>query len=222
MVTIWEPSELPSDRPIYVAIADTIAEDIRNGILPEETRLPAIRTLAKSLNVTAGTINRAYKLAEKRGLIASETGRGSFVRSLPRRPHIPQLLPDGTANSHCDLTLNAPVSLDLENLLAGTLTGIGKQAGLNELMGYGNSRGPSYHRKVISRWLKRRQVNTAAGKLILSSGGQQALATLLSTLTRTGDSVLVEELTYSGAKNFARLHGLELIPVAMDEAGAET
>lgn len=219
MVTIWYPENLAVDKPLYTAIADALAEDIFSGKLAADVRLPPIRKLASSLGVTTGTINRAYNLAEKRGLIVSETGRGSFVKAPGQTPHVPLVLPQYSRGTGCNLTLNAPVFVELENYLSGSLSTISKTGNLDNLLQYGDTRGPDYHRKIIARWLKNRGLNTVDSEMLITGGGQQGLAIVLSALTQAGDSVLVEELTYSGAKNFARLHGLNLIPVKMDKYG---
>ena len=70
-MTIWTPV-LDRSKPIYLAIADAITHDVEGGTLPTGTRLPPQRDLAWRLGVTLGTITRAYKEAEGRGLLAGE------------------------------------------------------------------------------------------------------------------------------------------------------
>ena len=69
----------------YEAIAGAIGDDVADGTLKPGQKLPTQRDLAKRLSVTIGTVGRAYALAEKRGLISLEIGRGSFVRSFESR-----------------------------------------------------------------------------------------------------------------------------------------
>ena len=80
MVTNWQPQLTGHDGPLYQAIADCLARDIREGRLEAGGRLPTVRALAEVLEVTVGTVHRAYGLAEKRGLVSREMGRGTFVR----------------------------------------------------------------------------------------------------------------------------------------------
>ena len=73
-------------QPRYLAIADALTADIRSRRLAPGDRLPTHRDLAYRLNVTVGTVTRAYNEAERRGLIGGEVGRGTFVRGdLARR-----------------------------------------------------------------------------------------------------------------------------------------
>ncbi len=179
-----------------------------------------MRELAKGLGVTVGTINRAYQAAEKRGLVISTVGRGTFIRpSGGNKQSVPPVLPEHIPENLCNLTLNAPVHVELNHYLSKTLSTLSAQGGMDSHLQYGDTRGKKAHRTIVNKWLESREVDSNSGETILTHGGQQGLACILSALTKPGDSVLVEELTYSGAKNLAKLYGLILCPVAMDEAG---
>jgi 2-aminoadipate transaminase len=70
----------PRDRrPLYQQLAEGIAFQIRNLGLPPGTRLPALRDIAKSHGVALVTASQAYEALAAEGLIASRTGRGTFV-----------------------------------------------------------------------------------------------------------------------------------------------
>ena len=77
-ITPDDLAALPGPR--YLALAEAIAAAIRSGRLAEGAQLPTQRELAHRLGVTVGTVGRAYLLAEQRGLIAGEVGRGTYVR----------------------------------------------------------------------------------------------------------------------------------------------
>jgi DNA-binding transcriptional MocR family regulator len=55
--------------------------------------------------------------------------------------------------------------------------------------------------------------------VIVTTGGQQALAAVFATFAKAGDTILVEELTYAGIKSLAALFRLRLHPVAVDGEG---
>src|ERR1700683_2386435 len=80
----WTPNLAASDKPRYLAIADAIADDIRSGRLPASDRLPPQRKLARRLDIDFTTVARGYVEAQKRGLIESHVGRGSFVKAPSR------------------------------------------------------------------------------------------------------------------------------------------
>src|SRR5271168_2537090 len=77
----WMPALSLDGRPRYVAIAEAIAADIKSGRLGGDDRLPPQRTLARKLGVDFTTVARGYVEAQKRGLIESRVGQGTFVRS---------------------------------------------------------------------------------------------------------------------------------------------
>lgn len=219
-MTIWHPNKLNSERALYLAISDKLADDIVSGRLQPKTKLPPMRQLAKKLGVTVGTINRAYQAAEKRGLVICEVGKGTFVRpSNHNKQNVPLVLPEHVPENLCNLTLNAPVHVELGHYLSKTFNILSEHSIMDSHLQYGDTRGKELHRTIVNKWLESRHVDTSSGETILTHGGQQGLACVLSALTKPGDTVLVEELTYSGAKNLAKLHGLTLCPVAMDLEG---
>jgi DNA-binding transcriptional MocR family regulator len=78
-MTNWHPHLPDGPSPLYIRLADRIAEDIATGALPARTKLPPQRDLAYDLGVTVGTVGRAYALIRQRGLVSGEVGRGTFV-----------------------------------------------------------------------------------------------------------------------------------------------
>ena len=66
-------------RPIYTQIVDNFRILIQKGVLQEGDKLPSVRELAGELSINPNTIQRAYREMEAEGLIASVTGKGSFV-----------------------------------------------------------------------------------------------------------------------------------------------
>ncbi len=78
---MWDLKIINTDKSLYIAIADAMERDIRQGILKAGERLPSQRDLAKKVGVNVTTITRAYKEAEKRGLVASTVGSGTYISS---------------------------------------------------------------------------------------------------------------------------------------------
>jgi Methylpurine-DNA glycosylase (MPG) len=64
-----------------------------------------------------------------------------------------------------------------------------------------------------------RVANAHGDRLVICPGTQNALFNLLVVLTRPGDVVLTEALTYPGIKTAAAYTGVRLIGLPMDEAG---
>ncbi len=75
-----------SGVPIYQQIFEQISAQIIKGLLPSDTCLPPIRTVAKELRISVITVKRAWEELEHAGLIYTMAGKGCFVS--PLQPHV--------------------------------------------------------------------------------------------------------------------------------------
>lgn len=66
-------------KPIYEQLTDNITQLVLRGVLAPNEQLPGVRTLAGELAINPNTIQKAYSELERRGIIYSVQGRGSFV-----------------------------------------------------------------------------------------------------------------------------------------------
>ncbi|WP_425248670.1 GntR family transcriptional regulator [Auritidibacter ignavus] len=109
---------------LYERLAAAIESDIRNGLLPPGTRLPAHRQLAQQLQIAVGTVTRAYLHLEQQGLVQGQHGRGTFVATSDQ-PGAPALSGRSSASGGAvellDLSLNVPPPLIAAEKLATTL-----------------------------------------------------------------------------------------------------
>ena len=88
-----------------------------------------------------------------------------------------------------------------------------------ELLGYVRPPGHLRHRQAMAAWLGRLGLPARPEHLALTAGAQHAMATAFSAVTRPGDTVLTEELTYSGMKRLAQQLHLKVRGVPMDAEG---
>jgi GntR family transcriptional regulator len=68
-----------SGTPIYRQIADQISGQIMRGELAPGSPLPAIRSIARQLEVSVITVKKAWEELEHGGFIYGVVGRGTFV-----------------------------------------------------------------------------------------------------------------------------------------------
>lgn len=73
-----------SKLPIYEQIVNSIKEEIINGTLEPNEKLPSIRSLAKDLNISVITTKRAYEELENQGFIETVGGKGCYVSYFTR------------------------------------------------------------------------------------------------------------------------------------------
>ncbi|MCL6457829.1 MAG: GntR family transcriptional regulator [Gorillibacterium sp.] len=71
-------SFLPS-QPIYTQIMDVFIERICRGELKPGDKLPSVREAALEVGVNPNTILRSYMEMERRGIVETRRGQGTFV-----------------------------------------------------------------------------------------------------------------------------------------------
>lgn len=69
------------NQPIYIQIGSQIKENILNGTIQSGEKLPSVREYSMIYEVSALTIHRTMQYLEQQGIIYSQKGVGSFVRS---------------------------------------------------------------------------------------------------------------------------------------------
>lgn len=74
---------LRGDMPLYEFLYESIASDIRSGVLPASRKLPSKRALAKHLGVSLITVETAFSQLIAEGYIRSVERRGYYVCDLP-------------------------------------------------------------------------------------------------------------------------------------------
>jgi len=201
----------------YRAIADALADRIANGQMAPGERLPTHRDLAWRLGVTVGTVSRAYAEMARRDLLSGEIGRGTFVRSAPTPsdlPHRPMAEP-----GMIDLTLNFPPPGTERQELSTTLAEMAGDPDCAALLDYQPDIGLSQHRAAGAAWITRNGWPVAASRIVVTAGTQHGILTTLATLTRPGDRIVAECLSYQGVKPVAALLGLRLDGLAIDGEG---
>ncbi len=225
-MTMWTPNLEQFPGPRYQALATAIETAVRSGELPPGSRLPPQRDLAWKLGVTVGTVSRGYMLAEQKGLLSGEVGRGTFVRPVsnddaPSEEAGANLAPlqDLRLPGLIELSHNEPVLPNYDAIMRRSLRCLTARGGLEHLLGYSRSLGDPAHRAAAAGWIGRTGLKLAPEQVIATAGAQQALAIVMAALVQSGETVLVESLTYGGIHENARLRSARLHPVAMDDHG---
>ncbi len=219
----WVPDLTSSGKPRYLAIADTIAQDVRSGKLSGGDRLPPQRKLAAVLAVDFTTVARGYVEAQRRGLVESHVGQGTFVRGVPapgRDAEPAGRSPERT--SAVDLSMNLPpepTDGDLVRRMREGLAEVGRD--LVALLRYQGFGGTPADKDAASAWLGRRALVPAQERIFVTPGAHPAIAGILSMLARPGETVLCEAITYPGVRSICAQLGLSLVGLPMDEQGID-
>jgi DNA-binding transcriptional MocR family regulator len=214
----WTPDLATSDKPRYLAIADAIAADIGAGRLAVGDRLPPQRKLAKRLDVDFTTVARGYVEAQKRGLIESKVGQGTFVRDKPRPRRNQQAPPPRPV----DFSMNLPPEPDDPDLIERMQAGVEYVSrDIVSLLRYQGLGGTQADKDAASSWLGRRALVPAQERIFVSPGAHPALLAILTILAKPGDAILCEAITYPGIRSITAQLGLKLIGLPMDAEGID-
>lgn len=71
--------DVMSRVPVYEQIIKQVEEQVLTGILKEDDKLPSVRSLSVKLSINPNTIQKAYTELDRRQLIITVPGKGSFI-----------------------------------------------------------------------------------------------------------------------------------------------
>jgi len=214
-----------SHVPLYIQLRDQLRALVNTGGLRPGDRIPASRELAVQLGVHRTTVANAYAELEAEGLIRGHMGRGTFILhedgagkphavTLPAAPNgnlrwesmfadergeeslsrLMQTVPRGSISFL--LARPATEFFPVEELRNCTNTVWRKEG--TAVLQFGSSDGYAPLKHVLVSLLKAEGYEVADENLLITDGCQQALDLLCKAFLRPGDTVLIENPTYSG------------------------
>ncbi|OEC00631.1 GntR family transcriptional regulator [Lysinibacillus sphaericus] len=205
----WKPNISNISAPIYIAIAEQLEQDIKEGVLLPGTKLPPQRELADFLDVNLSTITRAFKLCGQKGLIYASIGSGTFVSS------------DAAANKILLPTSNAAHLIELGSVLPDAyaneeITRYMKKmlndSNVSKLFQYGRPEGNAWQTEAAAKLLEKVGFQTDQ-PILLGAGGQNAIVGTLAALFHPGDRIGTDPITYAGIKTAANMLGIQLVAI---------
>jgi DNA-binding transcriptional MocR family regulator len=204
-------------RPRYLGIVAAIEAALTQGGLRPGERFPTQRDLAQQLGMAIATISRAYEEAERRGLLTSHVGRGTFVASVPRGLKSPraEAPPPGIVDLAMYRVQTPPLADIMHEAAQAAITGDRLLAMFDEH----TPLGPAKYREGGAAWFERHGVRVAPSEVVVCNGGQHAMLVTLGVLAERGDVILTERLTDPSMKAVSVLLGRSLYPVDMDDGG---
>lgn len=204
-------------RPRYLGIVMAIEAALAEGGLSPGERFPTQRELARQLGMAIATISRAYDEAERRGLLTSHVGRGTFVASVPpglRSPRA-EAPPPGIIDLAMYRVQTPPLPDTIREAAQAAIAGDRLLAVLSEH----TPSGPAAHREAGAAWFERYGVRVAPSEVVVCNGGQHGMLVTLGVLADRGNIILTERLTDPSMKAVSALLGRSLHPVDIDEDG---
>lgn len=71
--------DLMSRVPVYEQIIKQVEEQVLIGMMKAGDKMPSVRSLSIKLSINPNTIQKAYTELDRRGLIVTVPGKGSFI-----------------------------------------------------------------------------------------------------------------------------------------------
>lgn len=225
MDAIW-PTDLPKSKgPKYTLVADTIRKAIENKQLEVGVKLPPVRELAYRLQITPGTVARAYSILTEEGLLKAEVGRGTFVAP-PKMPLLDDVwsrqlhLQDDKYDANVSLFSPRLPDVGQVSLIRSCLAKVA-QGDPKMFMNYPTRDAYLPVRQAVVDWLSDLPLGALnADDIVLTHGGQSGLCVVFQTVLRDPKPVvLVEDLSYAGFRRAGELMRAEVVGVKMDKWG---
>ncbi|OZI62240.1 aminotransferase-like domain-containing protein [Bordetella genomosp. 11] len=218
-----DSSSEPAPLKRYEAVAGDIARSIEAGTLRAGDRLPSVRQASTARRVSVSTIFQAYYLLEARGYIQARDRSGYYVNPRRRAPPEPEVSrPDGNP-AQVDVAALAfevlgsvrdpdtvpfgsafpsPSLFPLVRLASALKAGLRRMDARSTIgdMFTGNA---ALRRQIAVRYLID-GMDVHGDDLVITNGAMEALQLALMSVTRPGDTVLIESPAF-----YATLQALE-------------
>ena len=201
-------------KPMYLLIPEIISNDIDNGVLNPQERLPTIRELASFLSLDYTTIARAYKEARHQGLIESHPRSGSYVKGSMQAFKL-------RGGSNFEMTMNSPPehAAPLANKIESSINSLNSKHDINAMLRYQDFGGSESAKQAGVTFLSSVIDQPQSNQLLVCPGIHSAIVGLMSMLVVPGSTVCVQSLIYPGVKAIASQLGIKLIAVDSDDQG---
>ncbi len=219
---------------LYEQLANSIAQSIQEGVLCRGDKLPSVRQVSASREVSPSTVFQAYYLLEARGLISARERSGYFVSGgtagIPTSPEpttqvneeltqvdvselvfevlesirVRNVIPLGSA-------FPSPLLFPLSNLartMASSVQMMDPWSSVDNL-----SPGDANLRRQIALRYMIDGLHVAADEIIITNGALEALNLCLMAVARPGDTILIESPTFYAALQSIERIGLSAIEV---------
>lgn len=215
---MWRPDPALIRRPAYLSLADQIARAIHDGRLENGARLPTHRKMADDLQLSVQTVSRAYEELIRRGLIAGEIGRGTFVqtqRPEPDPPYLPERL-----GEVIDLSILKPVCepLHLEKMREA-LGWLAENLPSSAALSFRPNNVFPRHRLAAVEWLRQCGLAVSPLNVSVTNGATAGMTVALMAAAPPGSTVATEAIGHHTLVPLASYLGFSLEGLPIDEDG---
>ena len=217
-------------------VMETVRQRIAGRGLTPGARLPSVRSLAATLDVSTSTVVEAYERLVGEGAILSRPGSGFYVASqaAPFSPAAagPRLdraidpfwvsrqsleAASGDLKPGCGWL---PPSWLAEDGIRRALRALSRADG-PALADYSSTLGSPPLRQLIARRMAERGIEASPDQVMLAESGTQAIDLLCRFLIEPGDTVLVDDPCYFNFHALLRAHRARIVSVPYTPSGPD-
>ena len=215
----------------------SIRQRIASRSLPQGGKLPSIRSLAETMQVSKSTVVEAYERLAAEGVIRSKPGSG-FYGAAPLAPlSLAELAPrldravdpfwvsrlslEGRPDSVKPGCGWLPGSWMPEEEIRRALRGLARVRDETALTDYGTPLGLAPLRQFLSRRMAEQGFHAAPDRILLTDSGTQAIDLVCRMLVKPGDVVLVDDPCYFNFLALLRAHQVTVIGVPHTPGGPD-
>lgn len=218
-----------SEHPLYLQIYKQFRDQILNGIIPSNTKLPSIRALQLQLNISKTPIETAYQMLSAEGFAYSKPRSGYYSVNMDEfNPFKKKKESNLLLNSfqYSDLSVEKKFSINfnpaavdkdmfpirtwkrmLNNVLEDFSQSIGQ---------YGDMLGEASLRKALADYLRNsRGVLCSPEQIVIGTGISYSIS-LLTKLVEGTNYIAFEEPGFEPVREQFLLNGYKLIPITVN------
>jgi GntR family transcriptional regulator / MocR family aminotransferase len=229
-------------RNKYEALVDALKGAIISGVLKHGDKLPSTRQLAKSYQLSRGTVSLAYEMLWADGYLSARPGSGTFVQYSQPKPHARsrraaqvrlstwakrlqsyqwQFYPPKEAAFHFYLgfpDLRYYPKANWERCMREALRSSRYLISTKAV----SPAGYFPLREAIAKHLREtRGIAADPEAVVVTNGSAQAVALLIQLLVSPGDRVVIEDPSYYAMRRIITQAGGKFITSAVDSEGMQ-
>ncbi len=220
-------------------LAERIETLVARGRLKGGDYLPPLRLLARKLDVSVGTVARAYEAIRRRGLAMPQSTRGMRVSRPDDRP-FPAGGPAWASLVSQPIVPAAPLDADIPRVQGASVArfdisepgpelmpaallhrAFARALGDVQALRYAPLTGSVAATRAVERYLRGRGVALDDSSLFLTSGTTQSLAVITRALLPAGGVVLTEHPTWHVALSVFGSAGARVVALPVDDDGLQ-
>lgn len=214
----------------------TIRKRIAGRSLTPGAKLPSVRALAKTMQVSVSTVVEAYNRLLAEGAILSRPGSGFYVANHVAPLTLSEVGPkldravdpfwvsrqsleadDGVPKPGCGWL---PPSWLPQDGIRRALRALSRADGAH-LSDYGSPLGLPPLRQLVARRMAERGVEASPDQIMLTESGTQAIDMLCRFLLEAGDTVLIDDPCYFNFQALLRAHRARIVSVPYTPNGPD-